>query len=134
MRPSRNSKTRFVQEHKAQINAVSLIDIRRRDPLGEEHAADHQGAEDDFGGQAAPCAGSRHRGASVRQHVAADAGERRRGGQPERRRADDNTLLAVRPEKRILMIVVTADMGKAGGFNANLIQAGAAFRRRTSLE
>jgi F-type H+-transporting ATPase subunit gamma len=36
--------------------------------------------------------------------------------------AGENPLLAVRPENRILLIVVTADMGKAGGFNANLIR------------
>jgi F-type H+-transporting ATPase subunit gamma len=41
--------------------------------------------------------------------------------------ADDNTLLAVRPENRILIIVVTADMGKAGGFNANLIRMAQRF-------
>jgi F-type H+-transporting ATPase subunit gamma len=31
-------------------------------------------------------------------------------------------LLAVRPEKRILIVVITADSGLAGGFNANLIK------------
>ncbi len=41
--------------------------------------------------------------------------------------ADDNPLLAVRPEKRILMIVVTADSGLAGGFNANLIKLAQRF-------
>jgi F-type H+-transporting ATPase subunit gamma len=33
-----------------------------------------------------------------------------------------NPLLAVRPEKRILILVITADSGLAGGFNANLIK------------
>jgi F-type H+-transporting ATPase subunit gamma len=33
-----------------------------------------------------------------------------------------NPLLAVRPEKRILIVVITADSGLAGGFNANLIK------------
>jgi F-type H+-transporting ATPase subunit gamma len=33
-----------------------------------------------------------------------------------------NALLAVRPEKRILVVVMTADSGLAGGFNANLIK------------
>ncbi len=41
--------------------------------------------------------------------------------------ADENPLLAVRPENRILLIVVTADMGKAGGFNANLIRLAQRF-------
>ncbi len=36
-------------------------------------------------------------------------------------------LLDVRPENRILLIVVTADMGKAGGFNANLIRLAQRF-------
>jgi F-type H+-transporting ATPase subunit gamma len=36
-------------------------------------------------------------------------------------------LLAVRPEKRILMIVVTADKGLAGGFNSNLLKMAQRF-------
>ena len=46
--------------------------------------------------------------------------------------AGEHPLLAVRPEKRILVVVVTADRGLAGGFNANLLTAGAALRRRAS--
>ena len=34
----------------------------------------------------------------------------------------EQPLLAVRPGKRILMVVITADSGLAGGFNANLIK------------
>jgi F-type H+-transporting ATPase subunit gamma len=40
---------------------------------------------------------------------------------------ESNTLLAVRPEKRVLMVVITADIGKAGGFNANLIKLAERF-------
>src|SRR6476646_9677354 len=36
-------------------------------------------------------------------------------------------LLAVRPEKRILVVVLTADSGLAGGFNANLIKLAQRF-------
>src|SRR6201995_5064540 len=36
--------------------------------------------------------------------------------------AGDNGLLVVRPEKRILMLVVSADRGLAGGFNSNLLR------------
>jgi F-type H+-transporting ATPase subunit gamma len=36
-------------------------------------------------------------------------------------------LLAVRPEKRILAIVITADKGLAGGFNSNLIKIAQRF-------
>lgn len=36
--------------------------------------------------------------------------------------ASGHPLLAVRPEKRILIVVITADSGLAGGFNANLIK------------
>ena len=36
--------------------------------------------------------------------------------------AETHPLLAVRPEKRILLVVITADGGLAGGFNANLIK------------
>ena len=36
--------------------------------------------------------------------------------------AGEQPLLAVRPENRILLVVITADRGLAGGFNANLIR------------
>src|ERR1700704_2040265 len=36
--------------------------------------------------------------------------------------AGGNPLLAVRPENKILVVVVTADRGLAGGFNANLLK------------
>ncbi len=39
----------------------------------------------------------------------------------------EHPLLAVRPEKRILVIVVTADKGLAGGFNSNLIKLSQRF-------
>jgi F-type H+-transporting ATPase subunit gamma len=39
----------------------------------------------------------------------------------------DQPLLAVRPEKRILAVVITADGGLAGGFNANLIKLAQRF-------
>ena len=45
-----------------------------------------------------------------------------------RRRA--HPLLAVRPEKRILLVVITADRGLAGAFNSNLIKRGSTLRRR----
>jgi F-type H+-transporting ATPase subunit gamma len=41
--------------------------------------------------------------------------------------AGDHPLLAVRPEKRILAVVITADRGLAGGFNANLIKMAQRF-------
>lgn len=41
--------------------------------------------------------------------------------------AGENALLAVRPERRILVVVVTADMGKAGGFNSNLLKLAQRF-------
>jgi F-type H+-transporting ATPase subunit gamma len=41
--------------------------------------------------------------------------------------AGENALLDVRPEKRVLVIVVTADMGKAGGFNSNLLKLAQRF-------
>jgi|SRR5579862_5839613 len=40
---------------------------------------------------------------------------------------EENKLLAVRPEKRVLVVVVTADSGLAGGFNANLIKMAQKF-------
>src|SRR4051812_1106463 len=36
--------------------------------------------------------------------------------------ASGNPLLAVRPEQRILILLITADSGLAGGFNANIIK------------
>ncbi len=40
---------------------------------------------------------------------------------------NEHPLLAVRPEQRVLAIVVTADRGLAGGFNANLIKLAQRF-------
>src|SRR5580692_5379285 len=39
----------------------------------------------------------------------------------------EHPLLAVRPEKKILVIVVTADKGLAGGFNTNLLKLSQKF-------
>jgi F-type H+-transporting ATPase subunit gamma len=41
--------------------------------------------------------------------------------------AGAHPLLAVRPEKRILVVVITADRGLAGGFNGNLIKLAQRF-------
>jgi F-type H+-transporting ATPase subunit gamma len=41
--------------------------------------------------------------------------------------AGGHPLLAVRPERRILAIVITADRGLAGGFNANLLKLAQRF-------
>jgi F-type H+-transporting ATPase subunit gamma len=41
--------------------------------------------------------------------------------------AEPFPLLAVRPEKRILAVVITADSGLAGGFNSNLIKLAQTF-------
>src|SRR5579863_5992999 len=45
-------------------------------------------------------------------------------GEPD---AGANPLLAVRPEKRILLVVITADRGLAGGFNSNLLRLAQGF-------
>ena len=42
-------------------------------------------------------------------------------------KAADNPMLAVREEKRVLLILVTADRGLAGAFNGNLIKAANVF-------
>ena len=41
--------------------------------------------------------------------------------------AGGHPLLAVRPEERILLVVITSDRGLAGGFNANLIKLAQRF-------
>src|SRR4030095_11371265 len=38
-------------------------------------------------------------------------------------------LLEVRPEERILLVVVTADRGLCGAFNTNILRAATAFLR-----
>jgi F-type H+-transporting ATPase subunit gamma len=48
--------------------------------------------------------------------------------------AGDNPLLAVRPEKRILMLVITADRGLAGGFNGNLLRMALRFAQAHASE
>jgi F-type H+-transporting ATPase subunit gamma len=45
---------------------------------------------------------------------------------------ETHPLLVVRPEKKILLVVVTADGGLAGGFNANLIKMAHTFARQHS--
>jgi F-type H+-transporting ATPase subunit gamma len=41
--------------------------------------------------------------------------------------AEENPLLAKRPERRVLLVLVTSDTGKAGAFNTNLIKAAQRF-------
>ena len=41
--------------------------------------------------------------------------------------AEDNPLMAVRPEQRILLVLVTADKGLAGAFNSSLIKGAQRF-------
>src|SRR5579862_2936979 len=55
--------------------------------------------------------------AMLRQILANVAGAASQSGD-----ASGHPLLAVRPENRILLVVITADRGLAGGFNANLIK------------
>jgi len=43
-------------------------------------------------------------------------------------------LLDVRPEKRILLLIVTGDRGLCGGFNSNLTKAGQIFLRQHAQE
>src|SRR5438874_289345 len=43
-------------------------------------------------------------------------------------------LLEVRPEERILFVVVTADRGLCGAFNANILRASTAFLREHSTK
>ncbi|MGI8744898.1 MAG: ATP synthase F1 subunit gamma [Bryobacteraceae bacterium] len=45
---------------------------------------------------------------------------------------EGDSLLDVRPEERIQLLVVTADRGLAGGFNANLIRMAVKFMREHS--
>jgi F-type H+-transporting ATPase subunit gamma len=61
--------------------------------------------------------------AKVLQQMLANVAEAAtQGGEDE-----PNPLLAVRPEKKILLVVITADGGLAGGFNANLIKTAHKF-------
>lgn len=48
-------------------------------------------------------------------------------GIEESERAAAHPLLAVRPVKRELVIVMTADRGLCGGFNSNIVRAAAAW-------
>lgn len=58
-------------------------------------------------------------------------------GIEESERAAAHPLLAVRPVKRELVIVMTADRGLCGGFNSNIVRAAAAWihqRKRENIE
>jgi F-type H+-transporting ATPase subunit gamma len=41
--------------------------------------------------------------------------------------SEENPLLARRPERRVLLVLITSDTGKAGAFNTNLIKAAQRF-------
>ena len=73
-------------------------------PLGQEHAADHQGHEDGLGGQAAPRAGARDRGASLRAQDAARSWQRGDGRRRRRRPTRKPAAPERRPEKRVLLV------------------------------
>ncbi len=47
---------------------------------------------------------------------------------------ETHPLLVVRPEKKILLVVVTADGGLAGGFNANLIKMADRFAKEKTSD
>ena len=103
----------------------SLIDIRRRDPLGQEHAADHQGHEDGLGGEAAPRAGAhRHARARTRRRCCGCF-----NNLATRVETADASAAERRPRSRAatLLIVITADRGLCGSFNTNVIKAALQF-------
>ena len=109
----------------------SLIDLRRRDPRGQEHAADHQGDEDGRRVEAAPRAGADHERAAVRR---ADAARARRASRRAsiRRSIRCSTAREPRADSRTLVIVVTGDKGLCGSFNTNIIKAGGSFIARAA--
>ena len=107
----------------------SLIDLRRRDPRGQEHAADHEGDEDGRRVEAAPRAGADHGRAAVRAADAARARQRRGA----RRSVDPSAArraASPAPTAGRCVIVVTGDKGLCGSFNTNVIKAAGALRRR----
>ena len=99
-------------------------------PQREKHAADHQGHEDGLGGQAAPRAGACPRGAALRPH---DHQRARVAEPPHRNLTTPKTgnlrhpLFVTRPEKRVLLVVVSGDKGFAGAFNANILKTAYQF-------
>ena len=102
-------------------------------PQREEHAADHQGHEDGLGGQAAPRAGARALGAALRadDHQRPGIASSPRSISTTRRPASAAIrCLMTRPEKNVLLIVVTGDKGFAGAFNANIVKAATQFIAR----
>ena len=126
----REFKERFVSKHK-EAAVTALIDAQpdRSTPansLRQEHAADHQGHEGGLGGQAAACAGTGPGGVRPVQIIrrmlvnVAQAAE-------EQHEDEGMELLARRPEKRIQLLVVTADRGLAGAFNSNVIRSAQKF-------
>ena len=126
-------KQRFVAEHAAGRGGEGLACHAQPDrhpaenPLGQEHAADHQGHENGLGGQAAPGAGAGDGRASLSlkccDEVLADLAAAAQGD-PD---VGSNPLLAQREEKRIELLFFTSDKGLAGAFNSNLIKASLRF-------
>ncbi len=86
-------KDRFVSQHKeALVSGLAHAQPDRltpAHPLGEKHAADHQGHENGLGREAAPRAGSRDRGPALCPDHPAHAGQcGASGGRTARRRGD----------------------------------------------
>ena len=69
-------------------------------PLGQEHAADHQGHENGLGGEAAPRAGARDRGASVRRACCSEMLANVAAAAAGNEEIGESPLLTERPEKR----------------------------------
>ncbi len=109
---------------------ANVLDHSAAHSQREQHAADHQGHEDGLGGEAAPRAGTRFGGASVRADAdqrAEVAGVDARRFMTRRRASRSIRCSSARPRKTVLLIVVTGDKGLAGAFNANILKAAHRF-------
>ena len=60
-------------------------------------------------------------------NVLSSTGQPRRAGRSRRPASRKHPLLAQRPEKNILLVLVTGDRGLAGAFNSNVLKAAAKF-------
>jgi len=107
----------------------NILDIRRRIRSVVNTRQITKAMKSGLGGKAAQGPGPRVCGTSIRQmltNVLQSLVTRAEIYDPETGEIK-HPLLAQRPERNILLIVVTGDKGLAGGFNSNLNKAAARF-------
>jgi len=103
----------------------TLLDFRRRNSFGEEHAADYPGDEIYRGGAIAAGAGNGRISAALCRGNSRSIAFR----DVAHRNPEQFPLLTQRPEERVLVLVAAGERGLCGAFNANVLRRAFEFLR-----